>query len=77
MLCPIRRFLASEFVVNKEVAELIKRNILVPSRSPWASPILIVNKKDGHSWIVIDCWKLNKVTKKDSFPLPHIDDTLD
>ena len=46
-LCPIRRSLAAESIANKEVAELIKRGMLVSSKSPWASPILIVKKKDG------------------------------
>ena len=76
-LRPIRRSLAAESVVNKEVAELIERGMLVPSKSPWASPILIVKKKDGSNQVVIDYRKLNKVTKKDSYPLPSIDDALD
>ena len=76
-LRPIRRSLAAESVVNKEVAELIERGMLVPSKSPWASPILIVKKKDGSNRVVIDYQKLNKVTKKDSYPLPCFDDALD
>ena len=44
---------------------------------PWASPILIVKKKDGNYQVVIDYQKLNKVTKNDSYLLPCIDDALD
>ena len=69
--------MAAESVVNKEVAELIKCGMLVPSKSPWASLILIVKKKDSSNQVVIDYQKLNKVTKKDSYPLPRIDDALD
>ena len=51
--------------------------MIVPSSSPWASPFLIVKKKDGSNRVVIDYRKLNMITKKDSYPLPHIDNTLD
>ena len=49
----------------------------MPSKSLWASPLLIVKKKDGSNRVVIDYHKLNTVTKKDSYPLPRIDDALD
>ena len=51
--------------------------MIVPSSSLWASPILIVIKKDGSNRIYIDCRKLNMITNKDSYPLPRIDNTLD
>ena len=51
--------------------------MIVLSSSLWASPILIVKKKDGSNCVVIDYQKLSMITKKDSYPLPCIDDTLD
>lgn len=76
-LQPVCRSLALEAVVNKEIQELLDKGLIKPSCSPWASPVLIVKKKDGINRVVIDYRRLNNVTKKDSYPLPCIDNTLD
>ena len=66
---------------RQEVTELLKEmqeaNVVKPSKSPWASPVVLVRKKDGTLRFCIDYRKLNEVTKADTFPLPKIDDLLD
>ena len=63
--------------VRKLIEDMLKRDVIQPSKSPWASPIVIVRKKDGSARFCVDYRKLNMVTRKDAYPLPRIDDTLD
>ena len=51
--------------------------MIEPSTGPWASPIILVKKKDGGIRFCVDYRKLNRVTTLDEFPLPRINDTLD
>lgn len=59
------------------VEEMTLDEVIEPSMSPWSSPVVLVRKKDGKWRFCVDYRKLNHLTKKDSFPLPRIDDTLD
>ena len=53
------------------------QGVIEPSSSPWISPVVLVKKKDGTTRFCVDYRKLNEVTKKDSYPLPRIDDIMD
>lgn len=63
--------------VDRQVRDMMSEGIIEPSDSPWASPIVLVQKRDGSMRFCIDYRKLNLVTKKDAYPLPRIDDSLD
>lgn len=79
---PIRQGLrrAARPVIDKQaelVDDMLTKGVIRPSSSPWASPIVLVKKKDGTARFCLDYRLLNEVTKPDAFPIPRIDDTLD
>ncbi|XP_058195949.1 uncharacterized protein LOC131312301 [Rhododendron vialii] len=60
-----------------QLKELLDRGFIQPSISPWGAPVLFVKKKDGSMRICIDYRQLNKVTVRNQYPLPRIDDLFD
>ncbi|KAE8728977.1 Phosphoenolpyruvate carboxykinase [Hibiscus syriacus] len=60
-----------------QLQELFDRGFIRHSTSPWGAPILFVKKKDGSLRLCIDYRKLNKMTIKNKYPLPRIDDLFD
>ena len=68
---------AWEKEVDEQVKDMCENDIIRPSKSPWNAPILLVKKKDNSTRFVCDFRYLNDVTKKDTYPLPHIRDVLD
>ena len=63
--------------LKTQVQELLDKGFVRPSVSPWGAPVLFVKKKDGTMRMCIDYRQLNKVTIKNRYPLPRIDDLFD
>ncbi|GJT15163.1 hypothetical protein Tco_0873869 [Tanacetum coccineum] len=61
----------------EQLKELSDKGFIRPSSSPWGAPILFVKKKDGSFRMCIDYRELNKLTVKNYYPLPRIDDLFD
>ena len=56
---------------------MLDRGIIEPGQSSWASPVVLVTKKDGSTRFCVYYWKVNEVTRKDAYLLLRIDETLD
>ena len=60
-----------------QVQELLEKGFICPSVSPWGAPVLFVKKKDGTLRLCVDYRQLNKMTVKNKYLLPRIDDLFD
>lgn len=74
---PRRESPSARATVREEVQKMLQAGAIRPSKSPWASPITLVPKKDGTTRFCIDFRRLNDVTVKDRHPLPRVDDMLE
>ena len=63
--------------ITSQLDKMQRNNVVKPSESPWASPVVLVRKRDGTLRFCVDYRALNSVTKPDLFPLPRINDLLD
>jgi len=63
--------------LSQQLQELLDKGFIRPSFSPWGAPVLFVKKKDGSLRMCIDYRELNKLTIKNRYPLPRIDDLFD
>jgi hypothetical protein len=63
--------------LKKQIDELLEKGYIRPSTSPWAAPVLFVEKKDVTKRMCIDYKSLNEVTIKNKYPLPQIEDLFD
>jgi len=74
---PYRMTREEELEVMKQIDDALKKGLIEPSGSPFGAPVLFVQKKDGSLRMCVDYRALNKITVRDRYPLPRIDDLLD
>ncbi|XP_050903116.1 uncharacterized protein LOC127115681, partial [Lathyrus oleraceus] len=76
-MAPYRMSASELYELKKQLEDLLEKKFIRPSVSPWGAPVLLVKKKDGSMRLCIDYRQLNKVTIKNKYPLPRIDDLMD
>ena len=75
-VAPGRRPPRDRKLVSDMTKEMVENGVCEASHSPWSSPVTLKTKKDGSTRFCIDYRRLNKLTVKDSYPLPRMDDCL-
>ena len=63
--------------LKSHLDDLTKKGFIRLSVSPWGAPVLFVKKKDGSARMCVDYRQLDRVTIKNKYPLPRIDDLMD
>lgn len=76
-LRPYRHSIVQKDMVDNLVAEMLDQGIIRHSNSPYASPAVLVRKKDGSWRLCVDYRRLNQHTIKDRYPIPLIEDLMD
>ena len=71
-----RRGEAELAALKQLLTDMVRDKVIQPSTSPWSSPVLLVKKSNGSWRFCVDYRALNKVTVKDAYPLPRIEDCL-
>ena len=74
---PYRYSSKQKDIIKQQVQEMLDQGIVQPSCSPYALPVVLVGKKDGSWRLFVDYRALNKITIKDKFPIPIIEELLD
>ena len=74
---PYQVAVARRDVLKKELDKMLEQGVIRASTSPWASPLVLVDKRDGGIRLCVDYRKVNKMSKFDAYPMPHVQEILD
>ena len=74
---PYKYSLAQKDEIAKQLADMLQQGIIKTSVSPYASPVLLVRKKDESWWFCVDYRHLNAQTVKNKQPMPLVDELID
>lgn len=64
-------------IASRQLQEYLRMGHIRPRKSPWGAPILLVSKKDEGTRLCVDYKQMNKLTIKNRYPLPRMDDLMD
>jgi hypothetical protein len=76
-MIPYRMSVSELAELKKQLEDLLDKKFIRPSVSPWGAPVLFVKNKGGSMRLCVDYRQLNKVTIRNRYPLPRIDDLMD
>lgn len=74
---PYRTVPFKRVIIVDQISRMLKLKVIKPSHSDWASPVVIMPKKNGKARFCVDYRRWNKILKKNAYPLPRIEDSLD
>ncbi|CAM5095241.1 unnamed protein product [Eretmochelys imbricata] len=74
---PYRVSPQAKTATEQEIQDMLQMGVIRPSRSAWASPVVLVPKPDGEIRFCMDYRKLNAVTRPDNYPMPSTDELLE
>ncbi|CAF4872353.1 unnamed protein product, partial [Rotaria magnacalcarata] len=73
---PYRVSSEKQKIIDNQIDSMYTSGLIRPSQSAWSSPVVLVKKKDGTYRFCVDYRRLNQITMKDSYPLPHMEETI-